>query len=374
MIDLTQLLLVISIVLFAILIQQNVNNYNNYDKLIQYLIEKNKNNNYYQVTQDNKDWGSPSSFYYTAEKRVGKLDTAKLIFEADQYRFAMVSDMDLKSRDPNKFLWKSLFKSGTLVRTKDNTSDKKSGGKHKYNIIWDENIRTLTSKTATKNRSMELSALVRYRHWLLSFCDYTGMVYKILPQTSSVFQRHAIADGDGEQPKPMKIEWATVKDDLVWIGSNGKEWTNEKTGKVIHQNTLWVKTINANGKISNINWSMIYLALRTATNSTYPGYLWHEAVHWDPRAKHWIILPRKQSNTGYSPDDDEMRGTNLLIIANEDFTDIKVSKIGPIEKQYGFTAVRKVPGSNNLYLALKVKEVKDVTHSKICLFDLNGTM
>ena len=52
--------------------------------------------------------------------------------------------------------------------------------------------------------------------------------------------------------KPMKIEWATVKDDLVWIGSNGKEWTNEKTGKVIHQNTLWVKTINANGKISNI--------------------------------------------------------------------------------------------------------------------------
>ena len=26
---------------------------------------------------------------------------------------------------------------------------------------------------------MELSALVRYHHWLLAFCDYTGLVFRI---------------------------------------------------------------------------------------------------------------------------------------------------------------------------------------------------
>ena len=261
------------------------------------------------------------SYYYTMKKRVVEVDSAKLIFQADSHRFAMVTDMDIKSRDPNKFLWKSLFKSGSLVRVSED----------KYNIQWDEDVQTLTSRTATKNRSMELSALVRYRHWLLAFCDYTGLVFKILPKTSSVFQRHAIADGDGERAKPMKIEWATVKDDLVWIGSNGKEWTDEKTGKVLHENTMWVKTIDANGKISNINWEMIYRALRTAANSTFPGYLWHEAVHWDARTKHWIILPRKQSHSHYTPEDDEKRGTNILIIANEDFTEIKISEVGPKE-------------------------------------------
>ena len=200
-------------------------------------------------------------------------------------------------------------------------------------------------------------------------------LYKTTFLTYCTFVCNAIqADGDGEQPKPMKIEWATVKDDLVWIGSNGKEWTDANTGELVHTNTMWIKTIDANGRISNINWSMIYLALRTATNSTYPGYLWHEAVHWDPRTKHWIILPRKQSYTHYTPEDDEIRGTNLLIIANEDFTDIKVKNIGPKEPEYGFSALRKVPGTNDLYLALKVKEVNFTTRSKICLFDLNGEM
>ena len=126
-------------------------------------------------------------------------DTAKLIFQADQYRFAMVTDMDLKSRDPDKFLWKSFFKSGTLVRNNNNNNNnrKKNNNvneknKGKYSIVWDDDVQTLTSKTATKNRSMELSALVRYHHWLLAFCDYTGLVFKILPDTSSVFQRHAV--------------------------------------------------------------------------------------------------------------------------------------------------------------------------------------
>ena len=72
-----------------------------------------------------------------------------------------------------------------------------------------------------------------------------------------------------------------------------------------------------------------------------------------------------------------MRGTNLLIVANEDFSRIDVKGLGPLERDYGFTAVRKVPGTDGLYLGLKVKEISSPstqTHTKICMFDLNGKM
>ena len=189
MIDLTQILLIILILFVAILIQQNHNsnnnnnnNNNNHDIFMQYLTDSKQDNN---NNNNNNQYQRTKSFYHTAKKRIGEVDTAKLIFQADQYRFAMVTDMDLKSRDPDKFLWKSFFKSGTLVKKNNNVNEKNKG---KYSIVWDDDIQTLTSKTATKNRSMELSALVRYHHWLLAFCDYTGLVFKILPDTSSVFK------------------------------------------------------------------------------------------------------------------------------------------------------------------------------------------
>lgn len=91
---------------------------------------------------------------------------------------------------------------------------------------------------------MELSELISYRHRLLAICDYTGLIFKIQPGHSTVFQRYAIADGmppcvtslvaflirglslagDGDEAKPFKGEWATVKDGVVWVGSVGKEW------------------------------------------------------------------------------------------------------------------------------------------------------
>ena len=43
---------------------------------------------------------------------------------------------------------------------------------------------------------MELSELVWFRHRLLAMCDYTGLIFKITPGFSHVFQRYAIADGE----------------------------------------------------------------------------------------------------------------------------------------------------------------------------------
>ena len=91
---------------------------------------------------------------------------------------------------------------------------------------------------------MELSELIKSRHSkrILAMCDYTGIVsilqFMHLFQTQlncpkiyeissagKVFQRHAVADGNGRDPKPFKIEWATEKGDLLYLGSTGKEWT-----------------------------------------------------------------------------------------------------------------------------------------------------
>lgn len=34
----------------------------------------------------------------------------------------------------------------------------------------------------------------------------------------------ALRTGNGDEPKPFKGEWATVKDGVLWVGSVGKEW------------------------------------------------------------------------------------------------------------------------------------------------------
>lgn len=44
----------------------------------------------------------------------------------------------------------------------------------------------------------------------------------------------------------------------------------------MHRNAEWVKAIHATGRIENYNWGPVYEALRYATNTSYPGYLWHE--------------------------------------------------------------------------------------------------
>lgn len=191
--------------------------------------------------------------------------------------------------------------------------------------------------------------------------------------------RYAIADGDGERAKAFKGEWATVKDGLLWVGSTGKEWTNLATGHVEHRNPEWVKAIDGNGRIENYDWGVVYQVLRTKANASWPGYMWHEAVHWDPIERVWVFLPRKVSHgEPYAELADERKGSNLLLIASEDFSEVTVRTLGEVEPAFGFSALRKLPGTRGLYAALKTAEYTDrdtgrrVTRTKMSVFDLNG--
>jgi soluble calcium-activated nucleotidase 1 len=266
-----------------------------------------------------------------------------MIFTRTSHRFAIVADLDVFSRDKKKFKWISYYKEGTLD-LQSNSS---------YTVAWGAQ-HTLESHIAYKNRSMELSELVQYGHVLLGFCDITGLVFKLTvgdPSGANVLLRYAIADGNGHHTKPFKSEWATVKDGLLWVGSTGKEWNDwdPVSGKEVirHHNTQWVKTIEESGRITNYDWRAVYTALRTATNTTFPGYLWNEAVFWDPRLGRWLFLPRRASTElPYRPDTDMHMGTNILISTSEDFSDIVVYTIGPFEPDWGFSSIRKIPGTD----------------------------
>jgi len=273
----------------------------------------------------------------------------------------MVTDLDKQSREDDSFTWKAYLKRGVIHR--------KANGN--FTVEWGKTS-TLRTHTATKNRSMELSELVWWNRHLFAFCDMTGIIWKIDPDADKAFQRYAIADGDGDEPKPFKQEWATVKDHVLYVGSVGKELSNRA------RPAEWVKTIQQSGDIHNVDWGGVYLALRTATNTSYPGYLWHEAVHFDQRNRLWVITPRKESRTAYDEEENQYKGSNLLILANEDFSKITVKRVGPLDPMYGFTTIRKLPGTNGIYIALKVAEYENATHSvqhtMFTVFDTDGNM
>lgn len=68
----------------------------------------------------------------------------------------------------------------------------------------------------------------------------------------------------------FKAEWLAVKDERLYVGSLGKEWTTT-TGKVLHENPEWVKVIGCRGDVEHRNWVPHYNALRGAAGIQPPG-------------------------------------------------------------------------------------------------------
>lgn len=280
-----------------------------------------------------------------------------------KHEFALITDLDKASRHPSKQTWHAWFRRGAL---------RFETGAGRYHLDWLHTSK-LESSLSFKNRSMELSELVRFQEHLLAMCDITGLVFEVDPEEGQAFQRLALADGNGRSMKPFKAEWATVKDGYLFVGSMGREWTDDD-GSVVHRDAQWVKRIDSNWHVQSLDWGQRFEALRAAVDAKLPGYLWHEAIIWDEWLARWLVLPRKESREPYSPTADETRGTNLLLLANDDFSVIETLRIGPLEPEWGFAAIRKVPGTNDTFAALKVREVGKRTATKLCVFDLSGRM
>lgn len=275
-----------------------------------------------------------------------------------QYSITIVADMDKASKTDDK-KWRSTLKSGTLTRNPETK---------KYSITWDSSI-DVTSVFNDGSRGMELSELAYFNDQLLTFDDRTGIVFFV--EGGKVIPKHIIMDGNGHVDKGLKIEWATVKDSHLYVGSTGKEWTTGK-GEFVNNNPQWIARIDSEGRIERFDWSQHYTALREATNTLFPGYLLHEGIRWNAALRRWFFLPRRVSTEAYDETQDESRGSDTVISMNEQFSDIRISHVGVNEPTHGFSTFQFVPFREHEVVALKTQEHQDKINTYIMVFDLEG--
>eukprot|EP00540_Astrosyne_radiata_P013508 CAMPEP_0116862310 /NCGR_PEP_ID=MMETSP0418-20121206/23565_1 /TAXON_ID=1158023 /ORGANISM="Astrosyne radiata, Strain 13vi08-1A" /LENGTH=395 /DNA_ID=CAMNT_0004497145 /DNA_START=30 /DNA_END=1217 /DNA_ORIENTATION=- len=309
--------------------------------------------------------GAVHDGYYTPEGA---------ILDARKFYFAAVTDLDQLSRMGTKLQWKSMLLPGVITLEADGL----------YQIVFDS-LRTLKSKHNEGGRGMELSELTLYNHRLLAFDDRTGSVFEILSQSATenfVVPRFVVTEGQGDTDKGMKWEWSTVKDGDLYMGSMGKEYTNDK-GEIVNTNNLWIAILNKDGEIRREDWADKYMYIRRVLNASPPGYCIHEAVLWSSIHKKWIFLPRRISSEVYNDVIDEKKGANKMVLINEDFTssdvvDIQMKVIDPL---HGFSTAAFVPNSNEEHI-LAVRTVEDQCvggienvckqRSYFVIFDLTG--
>ena len=281
------------------------------------------------------------------------------------YDLVIVSDLDKKSRivESRKGEWKSIMKKGSLSRDSEGH----------YSIQW-KGESALTGKISEAGRGMELSALTWFRNKLYAFDDRTGIAYEI--RGSKAIPRYIMMEGDGNNDKGQKTERATVKDGKMYVGSFGKEYTNPD-GSIKNTNNMWVSVIDSNGHVEHEDWTDRFNKLRDAVGCPYPGYMIHEAISWSPHRKQWVVLPRRVSKKPYDENEDERRGSNTVILASENFSEIEVRHITTLTPTRGFSEFKFLPGSNdNIIVALKSEENEEekTQNSYITVFNLDGTM
>lgn len=156
------------------------------------------------------------------------------------YRIALIADLDTNSKDEQrKNNWRSYLKKGYLSYS----SAKKSVVVSFDN---DNGVTEIDGGYSLKGRGMELSELVTFNGRILTFDDRTGIVYEL--NGDKVMPWVLLMDGTGKSTKGFKSEWATVKDEILYVGSMGKEWTTA-TGEFENFDPMYVKAITTTGEV-----------------------------------------------------------------------------------------------------------------------------
>ncbi|XP_041719702.2 soluble calcium-activated nucleotidase 1-like isoform X1 [Coregonus clupeaformis] len=289
------------------------------------------------------------------------LSTPERTPQGTRYRIGVIADLDTDSRSDKKLTWFSYMRRGHLLVSE-------SG--NKVTVEWDAERVLLESHLAEKGRGMELSELVVFNGKLYSVDDRTGVVYHI--DGSKAVPWVILPDGDGSVSKGFKAEWLAVKDEHLYVGGLGKEWTTT-TGEVVNNNPEWVKVVGHRGDVQHQNWVPKYNLLRSAAGIEPPGYLIHESAAWSDSLQRWFFLPRRASKERYDETADERRATNLVLSCSRDFEDVTVNRVGPHNPTHGFSSFKFVPNTDDqIVVALKSEEDAGKIASYIMAFTLDG--
>ncbi|KAJ3449896.1 apyrase [Anaeramoeba flamelloides] len=284
---------------------------------------------------------------YENEKLIGK--------SLDSYKIGIITDLDLKSKlQTQKHTWVSYYNRGRLKRNLNGT----------YSVNWDFEI-PLYGYLSEFDRGMELSELINWNGMLLAFDDRTGIAYDI--RTDQPMPKYFLTTGAGNKPKSFKSEWATIKDDVLYVGSLGKEFTED--GEIVDYDHCYVKKIFKNGEIEHEDWTDKYNIIRAATNSRYPGYQIQEAVGWSAKYNRWYFIPRRVSQGPYDEQKDELRGSNKIISVNSKFQDLHIQEIGERDPKKGCSSFKFIPGRPDEMVLLKTIEVNGKSSSYISVIN-----
>ncbi|KAM8947260.1 soluble calcium-activated nucleotidase 1 [Pelodytes ibericus] len=281
--------------------------------------------------------------------------------EGLRYQIALIADLDTDSRSSKDNTWFSYLKKGHL--TLFNSGDQ-------VKVEWDKEDIVLETHLAEKGRGMELSELIIFNGKLYTVDDRTGVVYRV--EGNRAVPWVILTDGDGSVDKGFKAEWLAVKDEQLYVGGLGKEWTTT-SGKVLNENPEWVKVISPQGAVQHHSWVSNYNSLRAAAGIQTPGYLIHESAAWSDSLQSWFFLPRRASHERYSEKEDEQRGSNILLRASPNFSKISMSHVGNLIPTHGFSSFKFIPGTDDqIIVALKSEEDSGRVSTYITVFILDG--
>ncbi|EQC25763.1 hypothetical protein SDRG_16361 [Saprolegnia diclina VS20] len=272
----------------------------------------------------------------------------------ETFAMGLITDLDTASKEvkvDGTLDWRALFQRALLVRDADG----------RYSVEWHDAV-TITTDINEEGRGFELSELAWFQGRLLTFDDRTGMVFEL-----TNFEFHAtgplqatplmaIKAGDGSVEKGAKNEWATVKGDVLYVGSHGVNWA--PGGVIENDYHRWVAQLSSLDapRIDHVNWSARFDAVQTALGAS--GYVIHEAVEWSEQLQKWVLLPRRVSDEAFSDEVDAVKGSNKLVLASEDFDDIEVRNVGAVVPERGYASFKFVPGTNDRVIAA-LKSVED---------------
>uniref|UniRef100_A0A7G3A859 Putative apyrase n=1 Tax=Lutzomyia longipalpis TaxID=7200 RepID=A0A7G3A859_LUTLO len=263
----------------------------------------------------------------------------------EEYGFEIVADFDKKAVSDDK---KNTYVSDIRIGTLDITFEKKN-----YDVV---------TRYAYKGRGAELSELLFFNGKMYTFDDKTGIISDIT--NHQLVPWVILGDGAGNETNGFKCEWATIKDDHIYVGSVGVE-NYDDDDKLENRNNFFVKKVSKTGEVIHENWYDIYDRIR----NTLGCYVVAN------QTKKWIFLPRKCSEKSYVKADVDATGCNKMIITSEDFSTIEYLDIQatPLQKERGFSSFKFVPDSQeSMIVGLTTVENGKTINTAIIGLDLQG--
>nr|BAN41536.1 apyrase precursor, putative [Entamoeba invadens] len=220
-------------------------------------------------------------------------------------------------------------------------------------------------------RGTEFSEIISYNGELYVFDDKTGIGHKLDTVNKKVYPRLIMADGMGNLVTGFKHEWATIKGDQLYLGSQGLDSINQD-GTYGRTNKYSVQIVNTNGSYVTINFSNVYKSLETLININLPGYTNMEGVTYSNMKKKWYFAPRKVSNTFYSDDHDVISSGKYIFAMDEDFKNPTVKEDVQFNETRGFSTLKLLPFHEDLIVYIKTYENGAALQSWIGMTNADG--